>query len=155
MFRTVLAAALLMISCSHVASPGAGPGAGPGAAQVATESAEVAVVRAFIDAFNDHDPEAMLSFCNDDMRWGFVDGVSVSVEADGRQQMIAQMQDYFSQVPDVRSAAEGFLANGDTVAVTERVTWKKDGEAQSQSSLSVYQFKDGKVYSVLYFPVQN
>jgi len=112
------------------------------------------VVKAFIKAFNDHDSEAMTRFCHDDIRWGYVDGVSVSIAGNNVQELKQQMTDYFTQYGDVESVAEKISVNNDVVSVLERVSWGKVEERKTQSSLSVYQLRDNRIQSVVYFPTQ-
>ena len=113
-------------------------------------------VRAFIKAFNDHNPQAMADLCAPTLQWGYVEGTAHSVAGNGVDDLKEQMAAYFEQSPGVRSDVENIIANGNTIAMTERVYWVPAGEEaeKTQASIAVYQFKDEKIAAVWYYPAQ-
>jgi outer membrane protein assembly factor BamB len=112
------------------------------------------VVEGLLQAFNDHDVDAMATFVADDVQWLAVQGAEIAVEADGKEALVAGMKGYFASIPKARSEAEGTFVSGRYVTVRERAYWTVDGEDRSQSSLAVYEVEDGKVLRVWYYPAE-
>lgn len=106
------------------------------------------IVRAFMEAFNAHDVEAMRGLLSPEASWYSVNDGGVTTEAGNRAELLEGMRQYFSDVPDVRSTIEEPLVNGSQVAFRERVTWS-DGE-RGQSALAVYEVRDGRIYAAWY-----
>jgi hypothetical protein len=112
-------------------------------------------VRAFVTAFNARDVEGMLANATDGIEWASVDGAKVSIESAGKEALRESMTSYFASCPSCRSTLEWVSATGTRVAAFERASWTaKDGSAKSQASLSVYEFADGRIARVYYFPAE-
>lgn len=119
-------------------------------------SAQEQKVRAFIDAFNTHEPSQMIKLCAEDIKWGYVSQDSHDLAGQGKEQLATEMEAYFQSTPDVRAKAENIIVTGNTVAVIERVYWKPSGKDQekTQSSIAVYQLSENLIQSVWYYPEQ-
>jgi hypothetical protein len=127
------------------------------AAQSATavRTDQEALVLRFVDAFNAHDVEAMAAIADDGIQWVTIDGARVSVETDGKTALRTILQRYFAQCPTCRSTLEWTRVSGSRVAARERASWTTAAGPRTQTSLSVYELKDGKILRVLYFPVEK
>lgn len=147
-----LAVALLMISSVNaVAAQGAGT-ATP-AAPTPRDTSAAAVVRAYIEAYNAHDVEKVLTFLAPDFVWLSITADSVAVEARGVDAIRAQLVDYFRSIPTARSTLEDVTALGPWVSARERAHWVSASGPRSQASLSVYEVRDGLLRRVWYYPI--
>lgn len=113
----------------------------------------VAVVRAYVQAYNAHDIDGMMAFLAPDFVWLSIVGDSVAVEARGHAVLRAQMADYFRRLPSARSEFEEITALGPWVSVHERAHWVSGTGPRSQASLSVYEVRGGVLQRVWYYPV--
>ncbi len=111
-----------------------------------------AVVRHFVDAFNEHDIDAMLAHVADDFLWMSVKGGTITIESRGHDQLRSAMSDYFSSIPSARSDLRSVVESGPFVQAIEQAFWESDGVEKSQCSVSVYEIADGKIVNVWYFP---
>ena len=150
---TIMIVGLMM---AGVGGCGEGASLPDGIARVQAVTGQEKRVRGFIEAFNAHDPQAMASFCAPTLQWGYVSGTAHSVAGNGIDDLQEQMAAYFAQTPGVRSEIENIIANGDTIAITERVYWTPADEdtEKTQASIAVYQFKDEMISAVWYYPEQ-
>jgi hypothetical protein len=114
-----------------------------------------AIVRAFVDAYNAHDIDAMAAVSDEGIQWVKVESGRASIETDGKPALRAILQRYFAQCPTCRSTLEWTKASGSRVAARERASWTNATGAQSQTSLSVYELRDGRILRVLYFPAEK
>lgn len=124
-----------------------------GAARSAATSPEIALVRASVAAFNAHDVEALTAHYADDLKWFSVDGDRQAIEADSRAAIRQWLAGYFKSFPDVRSEISEMSQTGAHVSFRERASWTaKDGTRRAQSSLAVYEVREGKIKRAWYFP---
>ena len=88
----------------------------------------------------------------DDITWLSLAGDSVMVDATGAVELAAGMTAYFGDFPDVQSEVEIVAVVGAYVHAKETASWSREGVRSSQSSLSTYEIRDGRVKRVWYFP---
>ncbi len=113
-------------------------------------------VRAFVDAFNTRNIDGMLALASDAVQWLSVDGAKVGVETEGKDALRASMTKYFQQCPSCKSDLVWLKTAGSRVTALERANWtNRAGVAVSQTSLSVYELKDGRIVRVYYFPAER
>lgn len=126
--------------------------AGPAAAAEASADK----VRAFVEAANRHDVEAMLAATTPDMRWMHVVGDRLQVEVAGHADLCSWLEGYFRTTPDARSTLGEVLVDGAFATTVETTTWRGgDGKPYTQSATSVYEFSaDGLIRNVWYFAAQ-
>lgn len=131
-----------------------GGGLPPGVARVEAVSPQERITRTYIEAFSARDIETMLSLCTDDIRWGYVEGAVYAQAGMGKAALREELQGYFAGVPTVTSEIVSMMANGDSIAITEQVSWTPNGSTEPTTSkaLGVYQFRDRKIAAVWYFP---
>jgi hypothetical protein len=113
-------------------------------------------VRGFVEAFNSRNIDGMLALAADNIQWLSVDGPKVTLETEGKDPLRSSMAKYFQQCPTCKSDLLWLKTAGSRVTAHERATWtNKAGATVSQSSLSVYELKDGRIVRVYYFPVER
>ncbi len=125
------------------------------ASAASDERAQTATVRQFVAAFNAKDIEAMLALSHADIEWLSISGSAISTETQGREALRASMQSYFKSCPSCRSQLKQLRSTSARVSALEIASWDgKDGR-RSQSSLSVYEFEQGLIRRVYYFPAER
>jgi len=139
---------LMLMACSKA------PSLPEGVARINAVSQQEKIVRAFIEAFNAHDPEAMIALCAEDIRWGYATQTTHDFGGRGTAQLVQEMKTYFASISAVRSEISSLAVTGDTIAMAERVYWTDAGIEKTQSSIAVYQLQDNRIQSVWYYPVQ-
>lgn len=126
-------------------------GQAPAAPAIDQETA----VRRFVDAFNARDIDAMLAAADDGIEWASVDGSKVTIETAGKAALRDSMRKYFAQCPSCKSSLEWTKASGSRVAARERASWTSASGPRTQTSLSIYEFRAGKIARVYYFPAER
>ena len=129
----------------------------PDAERVADEPAtgpEVEVVLGLMEAFNNHDADAMRSYWAPDVTWIELSGDETTVVTSSAVQLYKETRAYFDAFPTVQSGLENIAVNGNYVSAIERPVWEQDGERKSQASVVVYEIENGKVQRFWYYPPQ-
>lgn len=107
----------------------------------------------FVAAFTRHDLPALLAFTHADIEWLTISESTVLIETRGQEALGASLRSYFDSCPTCQATVEVSSVNGNFVSAVETATWQsKEGVARAQSSLSVYEFVDGKIRRVWYYP---
>lgn len=119
------------------------------------ESAHEQTVRDFMAAFNRQDSDAMSRLVTDDVQWLSIDGDAISVETDGRTALLSAMNSYFESCPTCRSRLAALIASRDRVSAIETASWQGKNGPQTQSGASVYEFSEGLIKRVYYFPAEK
>lgn len=109
-------------------------------------------VERFVEAFNEHDIDAMLDLAAEDVRWMYVAGDQLSIETSTRLQLREAMAGYFASTPGARAEIRSITESGSFVHTVEKAYWNSNGVDKNQCSMAVYQFVEGKVLNVWYFP---
>ena len=113
---------------------------------------EAAILRAYLDAFNRHDSDAVAAFCAEDVKWLSVDGDKVAPETSSRADLQAWLTGYFKSFPTVRSDFLSLEQTGPILSVRERASWEnKAGQRVAQQAVGVYEIRDGRIRRVWYF----
>jgi len=126
--------------------------ADPPPAPTADEPEPVRIVRAYIEAFNQHNIPAMAERVATDFVWFNVTSDRATVEVKGRDMLRKTLSNYFEGTPTVRSEIDGVANAGDYVSFRERATWTSLLGQRSQSSLAVYEVKSGLITRAWYYP---
>ncbi len=114
---------------------------------------EAVVLRAYLDAFNRHEPDAVAVLLSPRVKWYSLDADKLVTDGDGREALRTWLTGYFKSLPDVRSDFLTIEQTGAYLSVRERGSWTaKDGTRVSQQSHAVYEIRDGLVERVWYFP---
>ena len=119
---------------------------------ILAETTQEKRVREFVAAFNARNIDAMLDAVDENVQWLSVDGAKIAVEAEGKKALRQSMESYFRGCPSCKSNLEWIQTAGIRVTALERASWSGKSGPKSQKSLSVYEFRDGKIVRVYYFP---
>jgi hypothetical protein len=125
----------------------------PASSLAQSKTAQETRVREFVAAFNTRSIDAMLEAADYNVQWLNVDGAKVSIEAEGKKALRASMESYFRSCPTCKSSLEWIQCAGSRITALERASWSGKKGLKSQRSLSVYEFREGKIFRVYYFPV--
>ena len=110
--------------------------------------AAVAVARSLVDAFNAHDPAAMVALVTADFELYYVDADGTAEKAlTGRDELSVEMTRYFAAHPDVRSKVGSAVEGPAFVAFREQIVGVS-------SSLAVYEVRQGLVRRAWYYPAE-
>ena len=118
-------------------------------------SASEAIVREFVDAYNNQDLTTMLSLCDDSVRWLAIEGDAVEVITDGKDQLKSALQADFAARRLVFSELIGVAADGGMVTAIEKASRRGQPESLPKCSVSVYKTVAGRITEVWYFPAWN
>jgi hypothetical protein len=119
------------------------------------QTQHVQTVHAFIAAFNAHDSAAMAKLVTEDIQWLSISADTIATETSGRTALVSGMNDYFASCPTCRSELADVIASTDRVSAVEVASWQGKDGAKSQKGLSVYEFAEGLIRRVYYFPVER
>ena len=122
------------------------------AVPVPRDTSAAAVVQAYVQAYNAHDIDAVLSFLAPEFVWLNVTGDSLTVEARGPDMVRTQLTGYFRRLPSARSELEELTVLGPWVSAKERAHWTGAAGPRSQAALSVYEVRGGLIRRVWYYP---
>jgi hypothetical protein len=116
-------------------------------------SPEAVLLRAYLDAFNRHDPAAVAATLSPTVKWFAVDGDKLAVDGEGRDAVQQWLTGYFKKYSDVRSEISDLAQTGPYLSFRERATWTaQDGTRRSQQSLATAEIRDGLLARIWYFP---
>ena len=114
---------------------------------------EAIVLRAYIDAFNRHETDAVAAFCAENFKWYSVEGDKTSTDAESRAQLRDWLAGYFKSLPTVRSDFLAVEQSGPFLTVRERASWdNQEGRRVSQQAIGIYEIRDGLIKRVWYYP---
>ena len=119
------------------------------------QDSKLITVERFVKAFNDRDIDAMLALTTDDISWHYVSGAEVATETVGKKALAKSMENYFKSCSSCRSKLLQVMATKERISAWEEASWETPSGKKAQSSLSVYEFKDGLIQSVYYFPTEK
>lgn len=146
----------LVLLCWLLAAAGCRQAAPVGMGEPDEASVAVQAVRGQVAAFNRQDLAALVAGVSPDIVWYDVSGDSLRVVVMGRAAFEEAMGSYLAQLPSVRSAIDGIAVSGGLVSFREEVTWEVgNGETRTQSTIGVYDVRDGLIRRAWYFPAQQ
>jgi hypothetical protein len=106
------------------------------------------VAEALVGAFNQHDPEAMAALVSADFELYYIDDEGIAgLTIRGPEELVAEMSAYFSSRPSVRSTIADAIDGPVFVSFREQIIG-------GQSSIAVYEVRDGLIKRVWYFPAE-
>lgn len=122
-----------------------------------TEKAETneKIVRDYLSAFNERDVERMAGMVSEDVQWISINGDKLTVDADGRDALVASMRGYFTSPYAATSTLEWIQTTPSRASAFEKATWTAGESTRSQRSLSIYEFRDGLIARVYYHPAEK
>lgn len=153
----MLPASFRVLLCATVALLAAFPLCAQPAEQTPPPSAETEpeparIVRAYIDAFNQHNVPALAERVAPDFVWFNVTSDRATVVVKGRDSLRKSLAKYFEHTPNVRSEIDGVTSAGAYVSFRERATWNSLLGQRTQASLAVYEVKEGLITRAWYYP---
>jgi hypothetical protein len=113
------------------------------------------MVRDYVAAFNGRDVDAMVSMVTENIQWLTVAGDKLTIETDGKPKLRQNMAAYFKSNPSAKSELVWVQVTKLRVAALEKASWQGKSGPKSQSSLSVYEFRDGLIARVYYYPAEK
>ena len=117
-------------------------------AQELDNTSALSVAEALVDAFNQHDPDAMAALVAPDFELYYVDEEGVAgLAVSGPDQLAAEMATYFTSHPSVQSTIAAAIDGPVYTSFREQIVG-------GQSSLAVYEVRDGLIKRVWYFPAE-
>lgn len=137
-----------MLSAALVVSAAAAP-----AAQTAPPPKKL--VEQFVEAFNRHDVPGMRNLVDPDVQWMTISGSTISVETNGAEALDRSMRSYFRSCPSCRSVLDGIMEAGNLVTTYERAQWTSGGVPRTQTSLAVYEVRNGRIRRVWYYRTEG
>jgi len=112
-------------------------------------------VRDYVSAFNKREIDTMLNMVSDDIQWLSVEGDKITVETEGKPKLRESMAAYFKSTPTAQSELQWVQVTASRVAAMERASWQSQSGPRSQAGLCVYEFRDGLISRVYYYPVEK
>jgi hypothetical protein len=112
-------------------------------------------VRDYVSAFNKREIDTMLNMVADDIQWLSVVGDKITVETQGKAKLRESMAAYFKSTPTAKSELEWVRGTASRVAALERAGWQSKSGPKSQASLCIYEFRDGLITRVYYYPTEK
>ncbi|NBC66957.1 MAG: hypothetical protein GVY07_15040 [Bacteroidetes bacterium] len=106
------------------------------------------ILRDYFEVYNQHDIEQVLELVSNEVRIYSVSSDTVTVDIDGKEKLRNWLSDYFRDLPNVTSEISQLNVVGGRISFKETAYWGKSGE---QSSLAVYEMKDGRINRVWYY----
>jgi hypothetical protein len=119
------------------------------------DTSPIAVVTAYVAAFNAKDLDAMMAYVSPGMVWLNVAGDSVTLGGRGVGAFQRLLAGYFREVPTAQSELLAVRATGPWVTTHERTRWSAPpAGAGGQSSIVVYEVRAGLVQRAWYYPAE-
>ncbi len=114
----------------------------------------VAIVKAYVDAYNGDDAAAMSALMHPDIEWLSISGSRVELVSAGREKLTEEMRVFFQGESTATSTLSGIGQTGGFVSTIETASWMgDDNKDKSQSSLAVYEVTaDGLIRRIWYYP---
>jgi ketosteroid isomerase-like protein len=112
-------------------------------------------VRRFVAAFNAQDVDAMLELTHAEIEWFSIDGDKLGVETRGRVALRTYMLGYFKSCPSCRSKLTQMAHTATRVSAIEVASWQGKEGRRTQRGMAVYEFQDGLIRRVYYFPSEQ
>ena len=106
-------------------------------------------------AFNAQNSSAMAAFVAEDVEWLSIEGNKIALESQGKSSLITGMDAYFSSCPSCQSALVEAISTPGRISAVEIASWQGEAGAMSQKAISVYEFSDGLIQRVYYFPAEK
>lgn len=119
------------------------------------DTSPIAVVKAYVAAFNAKNLDAMMAKVSPGMVWLNVEGDSATPGGRGRDAFQRLLAGYFREVPTARSELLAVRATGPWVTTHERTRWSAPPAGTGgQSSVVVYEVRAGLVQRAWFYPAE-
>jgi hypothetical protein len=111
-------------------------------------------VQDFVVAYNKRDLTSMLALATPDIEWMSVSPKGMSIETRGHDALRNTAESAFRECPSCQASIEQVRRAGSRVTAIEHASWDTASGSMSRRSLSVYEFRDGLISRVYYFPAE-
>lgn len=112
-------------------------------------AATLAAVARFNDAFNTHDPDAVMAAMTEDCVFENTNPPPDGARYEGQKAVRAFWEQFFRNSPDAHFAAEEIIAAGDRCVVRWVYRKTKDGKPWHLRGVDVFRVRNGKVFEKL------
>jgi len=116
---------------------------------------QLRTVEQFFVAFNAHDIDAMAALVAEDVDWLRIAGDKITIETRGKKALLASMDEYFKSCPTCQSTFSDTISTAGRVSAIETASWQGKSGLRSQRALFVYEFAEGLIQRVYYFPAET
>ena len=113
------------------------------------------IVYSYIAAFNARDIDAMLEMVTDDVQWLSISGDKITVEAKSKEVLRTTMVEYFKSCASCRSRLAHTFSSNNRVSALEVAIFQTSKGVQEQRSVPLYEFSNGLIKRVYYFPAEK
>jgi len=124
-------------------------------AQSAVDSSSVTILRAYVEAYNRHDVDKLITMVAEDFAYFSVTGDSMQCDICGSAPLREWLTGYFRSLPTVRSVIEDVFPCGAYLSMRERAIWQSKKGERSQVSIGVYEIQNSRIRRAWYFPAQK
>jgi len=124
-------------------------------AQTSIDSSSVTILRTYVEAYNRHDVDKLMTMVADDFTYLSVAGDSMQCDIRGSAPLREWLTGYFRSLPTVRSVIEDVFPCGAYLAMRESAIWQSKKGERSQVSIGVYEIQNGRIRRAWYFPAQK
>lgn len=97
----------------------------------------------------------MLEMVTDDLQWLSIDGDKITVEAKSKEVLRTTMLEYFESCVSCRSRLAHTFSTSSRVSGLEVASFETSTGVQEQGSVSLYEFSNGLIKRVYYFPAEK
>lgn len=125
----------------------------PVLAQASTDANKRAVQQ-LLSAFNQHDIQTIGRLLSDDVQWLAIEGEGVKPRVTDKEAMLEVVNTFFTECPSCRTELLSIQASKQRVTTIEKASWEKAGKPEQQQSVTVYEFSDGLISRVYYYPAE-
>lgn len=107
---------------------------------------------AFVNAYNEHDSDKMLSMVHDEVKYMYVDGANIFTETNNKNELAQFLVKFFEQKPNAHSEVVSSHKSNHFIHQVEKALWlDQAGKQTAQCSLSVYEMKNDLILNVWYY----
>ncbi|MEQ9425020.1 MAG: nuclear transport factor 2 family protein [Cyclobacteriaceae bacterium] len=105
-----------------------------------------------VEAFNAKNIDGLVANITDDFKWYYIGPDTLLLEVSGKENFRKSMESYFNSISKVKSEIAEFAIDNNRISFKEVVRYETSaGNAQSASSMGIYEMKNGLIYRAWYF----
>ncbi len=97
----------------------------------------------------------MANLVTNNIEWISISNEKVMIETKGKKALIENMDAYFKACPTCQSKLSDIISSSHRVSAVEIAHWQSKNGPKTQQSMSVYEFSNGLISRVYYFPSEQ